>query len=125
MTIKEQIEKQKQQINANRHSSHRALVQEARKIIPEIAVRMKNIAISYAARDYNIVERGFFKKRKYVRVGLSNTDLNPYQNRLLYDSPEIYVELKSAIISKGFENVSVVKDSTTDKVYINAWLDIT
>lgn len=128
-TITKEIKRQKQLDLINKNRLHKQRLQEVRKDIPKIADKIEKIAIHYAKNNINIVVRGFIKKRKYVRVTLNNESLKGqtyqtnYYNKII-STPEIDNELVSAIISKGFENVHVSRNTSTD-IFIEAWLDIT
>lgn len=124
--IVKKINKQKEQNTINQKQQHIALIQETKKMIPAIVDIMERRAINCAKNNTNIVTRGIFKKRKFVRAIIrsrSYLDDTPQINfTKIKNTPEIDSALISAIIARGFENVHI---SRNEGLYIEAWLDIT
>jgi len=124
--IVKKINKQKEQNTINQKRQHVALIQETKKMIPAIVDLMERRAINCAKNNTNIVTRGIFRKRKYVRVNISGRsylDDTPQINYTkIKNTPEIDSALISTIIARGFENVHI---SRNEGLYIEAWLDIT
>ncbi len=129
MNIKNEIERERQQIVAAEKAkqiAHLQFVQEAKMIIPDFVNRFKRSAISQAASGNNIVKRGFFHKKTYVVTRINGSFFNPYQKRMIANTPEIDKDIITALSAQGFENISITRtDNYKYAIYISAWLDIT
>ncbi len=130
MDVKKEIENEKNRQLLLQKQQHSAALEKARGYITTIVAGAKAEVVRLAANNSNIVTRGLFKKRKYVRWTRRlrrGSDFSNANIKLFYifkQVPEIDKYIISSLVKEGFENVSINREDP-DNIYISAWYDIT